>query len=235
MHEKPENNTNANTASPPEDSPASTASPDKKQESSESLASHRLRGAIRALAAITKAPGNGQVREAIGDSRLLTRRLAQLVRVRVPMSGAESANATLRDEPLAANVCLIFEACVEDDTIMAELLVGSSIILDLLKLIQVIQLIVFASVHYSNNLALFWHSEKTCASLFGGSHYNSQLNDLRIHGDRSYTYESWIVIRLKVFKVNHKTVEKTAICVTSMLMLYFLIFGRPEWMNMLLY
>ncbi|VDD79194.1 unnamed protein product [Mesocestoides corti] len=105
-------------------------------ESSESLAAHRLRGAIRALSAITRAPGCGDVRVAIGDSRLISRRLAQLIRARAPHAAeADARSPPARDEPLTANVCLILEACIED-TVMAENLVGTSIIMDLLKLIQ---------------------------------------------------------------------------------------------------
>uniref|UniRef100_A0A0X3PIT2 Uncharacterized protein n=2 Tax=Schistocephalus solidus TaxID=70667 RepID=A0A0X3PIT2_SCHSO len=113
----------------------------KVYESESSLAAHRLRGSIRALAAITKSPGCEDVRFAIGDSRLITRRLACLVRVRTAFSGeppkpaaGQTAPLPPRDEPLVANVCLILQQCV-NDTPLAEHLTGTSIILDLLKVI----------------------------------------------------------------------------------------------------
>ncbi|BHF67505.1 Tetratricopeptide repeat protein 12 [Sparganum proliferum] len=113
----------------------------KVYESESSLAAHRLRGSIRALAAITKSPGCEDVRFAIGDSRLITRRLACLVRVRTAFNGeppkpapGQSAPLPPRDEPLVANVCLILQQCI-NDTPLAEHLTGTSIILDLLKVI----------------------------------------------------------------------------------------------------
>nr|VZI30572.1 unnamed protein product [Spirometra erinaceieuropaei] len=113
----------------------------KVYESESSLAAHRLRGSIRALAAITKSPGCEDVRFAIGDSRLITRRLACLVRVRTAFSGeppkpapGQTAPLPPRDEPLVANVCLILQQCI-NDTPLAEHLTGTSIILDLLKVI----------------------------------------------------------------------------------------------------
>lgn len=112
-------------------------------ENSESLANHRLRGSIRALAGICKVDGCESVRIAIGDDRVIARRLANLIRVRVSPTAegvdwVASKNTPLsRDEPLAANVCLLLQNCV-DDTCLAEILEGTSVIMDLLKLIQVI-------------------------------------------------------------------------------------------------
>ncbi|VDM32731.1 unnamed protein product [Hydatigera taeniaeformis] len=105
----------------------------KVYESTESLTGHRLRGAIRALSTITRAPGCGDVRIAIGDDRLVARKVALLVRARAPPTTEAEGRSPLYDEPLAANACLILEACV-DDTVLAENLIGTTIIMDLLKL-----------------------------------------------------------------------------------------------------
>ncbi|CDS37631.1 tetratricopeptide repeat protein 12 [Echinococcus multilocularis] len=105
----------------------------KVYESTESLTGHRLRGAIRALSVITRAPGCGDVRIAIGDDRLVARKVALLVRARAPPISEAEKRSPPYDEPLAANACLILEACV-DDTVLAENLIGTTIIMDLLKL-----------------------------------------------------------------------------------------------------
>ncbi|KAL5107574.1 Tetratricopeptide repeat protein 12 [Taenia crassiceps] len=105
----------------------------KVYESTESLMGHRLRGAIRALSAITRAPGCGDVRIAIGDDRLVSRKVALLVRARAPPTSEAEERSPPYDEPLAANACLILEACV-DDTVLAENLIGTTVIMDLLKL-----------------------------------------------------------------------------------------------------
>lgn len=108
----------------------------KVYESTESLTAHRLRGAIRALSAITRAPGCGDVRIAIGDDRLVSRKVALLVRARAPPTSEEEKRSPPYDEPLAANACLILEACV-DDTVLAENLIGTTVIMDLLRLTRV--------------------------------------------------------------------------------------------------
>ncbi|VDK35591.1 unnamed protein product [Taenia asiatica] len=105
----------------------------KVYESTESLTGHRLRGAIRALSTITRAPGCGDVRIAIGDDRLVSRKVALLVRARAPPTSEAEERSPPYDEPLAANACLILEACV-DDTVLAENLIGTTVIMDLLKL-----------------------------------------------------------------------------------------------------
>lgn len=108
----------------------------KVYESTESLTSHRLRGAAHALSAITRAKGCEDVRIAIGDDRLVARKVAQLVRARAtPTCEAEQLSPPY-DEPLAASACLILEACV-DDTVLAENLIGTTVITDLLKLLKV--------------------------------------------------------------------------------------------------
>lgn len=108
----------------------------KVYESAESLTGHRLRGAVRALSAITRSPGCGDTRIAIGDDRLVARKIALLVRARAPPTCEAELSSPPYDEPLAANVCLILSACV-DDTVLAENLVGTTIIMDLLKLTRV--------------------------------------------------------------------------------------------------
>lgn len=108
----------------------------KVYESTESLTSHRLRGAVHALSAITRAKDCEDVRIAIGDDRLVSRKVAQLLRARaIPTHEAEK-EAPPYDEPLAASACLILEACV-DDTVLAENLIGTTVMTDLLKLIKV--------------------------------------------------------------------------------------------------
>ncbi|KAM7541954.1 hypothetical protein Aperf_G00000012908 [Anoplocephala perfoliata] len=107
----------------------------KVYESTESLTSHRLRGAAHALSAITRAKGCEDVRIAIGDDRLVARKVAQLVRARaIPTCEAEQLSPPY-DEPLAASACLILEACV-DNTVLAENLIGTTVITDLLKLLK---------------------------------------------------------------------------------------------------
>nr|CDS29235.2 tetratricopeptide repeat protein 12 [Hymenolepis microstoma] len=107
----------------------------KVYESTESLTSHRLRGAVHALSAITRAKNCEDVRIAIGDDRLVSRKVAQLLRARATPTCEAEKEAPPYDEPLVASACLILEACV-DDTVLAENLIGTTVITDLLKLIK---------------------------------------------------------------------------------------------------
>ncbi|VUZ38740.1 unnamed protein product [Hymenolepis diminuta] len=107
----------------------------KVYESTESLTSHRLRGAVHALSAITRAKDCEDVRIAIGDDRLVSRKVAQLLRARATPTREAEKEAPPYDEPLAASACLILEACV-DDTVLAENLIGTTVMTDLLKLIK---------------------------------------------------------------------------------------------------
>ncbi|VDO03558.1 unnamed protein product [Rodentolepis nana] len=107
----------------------------KVYESTESLTSHRLRGAVHALSAITRAKNCEDVRIAIGDDRLVSRKVAQLLRARATPTCEAEKEAPPYDEPLAASACLILEACA-DDTVLAENLIGTTVITDLLKLIK---------------------------------------------------------------------------------------------------
>ncbi|TPP58025.1 hypothetical protein FGIG_06996 [Fasciola gigantica] len=104
------------------------------------LTSHLLGGCIRCLAAGVS--HSIELRYAIGDDRRRVRRLARLLRAKLPgamntqtTSNVFSAPTIPRDEVLAGNACLILQHCA-DDTPLAEHLQGSSIILDLLRLIQ---------------------------------------------------------------------------------------------------
>ncbi|CAH8667968.1 unnamed protein product [Heterobilharzia americana] len=105
-----------------------------------SLSSHLISGCIRCLAAGTS--HSVYLRYIIGDDRRRVRRLARLIRVRspgfIPQSRPKSnicPPPPPRDEPLAGNVCLILQHCAAD-TPLAEHLQGTSIIYDLLSLIQ---------------------------------------------------------------------------------------------------
>uniref|UniRef100_A0A183AIN3 Armadillo repeat-containing protein 8 n=1 Tax=Echinostoma caproni TaxID=27848 RepID=A0A183AIN3_9TREM len=109
---------------------------------SDHLTSHLLGGCIRCLAAgVTHSVS---LRYAIGDDRRRVRRLARMLRAKIPSTPAVSSTSTSnvfsaptepRDEVLAGNACLILQHCT-DDTPLAEHLQGTSVILDLLKLIQ---------------------------------------------------------------------------------------------------
>ncbi|KAH8868030.1 Tetratricopeptide repeat protein 12 [Schistosoma japonicum] len=104
---------------------------------------HLITGCIRCLASGTS--HSVGLRYAIGDDRLRVRRLARLIRTRlcegILQSRCKSSTSSLhppstpRDEPLAGNVCLILQHCASD-TPLAEHLQGTSVIYDLLSLIQ---------------------------------------------------------------------------------------------------
>ncbi|CAL8103054.1 unnamed protein product [Calicophoron daubneyi] len=125
--------------------------PDKSEEpvplkltEDDQLSAHLLGGCIRCLAAATRY--SLSVRYAIGDDRRRVRRIARITRCKLqtpPLPPAKS-NPTLpscsppsvrRDEVLAGNACLILQNCC-DDTPLAEHLQGTSVIMDLLLLIQ---------------------------------------------------------------------------------------------------
>ncbi|KAF5401516.1 hypothetical protein PHET_05124 [Paragonimus heterotremus] len=105
------------------------------------LSVHLFSGCIRCLAAATK--HSHSMRYAIGDDRRRVRRLARIIRTKLPLTspqvGSKSAVCSAppppRDEPMAGNACLILQYCC-DDTPLAEHLQGTSVILDLLQLIQ---------------------------------------------------------------------------------------------------
>ncbi|VEL08266.1 unnamed protein product, partial [Protopolystoma xenopodis] len=104
------------------------------------LSSHLLSGCLRCLAVCT--PYCLSLRYAIGDSRRRVHRLARLLRARLPPADNANINASPslnitqpRDELLAGNACLVLQQCVAD-TPMAEHLVGSPVMLDLLSLMQ---------------------------------------------------------------------------------------------------
>ncbi|KAK4474982.1 hypothetical protein MN116_002084 [Schistosoma mekongi] len=104
---------------------------------------HLITGCIRCLASGTS--HSVGLRYAIGDDRRRVRRLARLIRTRLSegilQSRCKSNTSSLRhpptprDEPLAGNVCLILQHCASD-TPLAEHLQGTSVIYDLLALIQ---------------------------------------------------------------------------------------------------
>nr|CAH8874550.1 unnamed protein product [Trichobilharzia regenti] len=104
-----------------------------------SISSHLINGCIRCLAAGTS--HSISLRYIIGDDRRRVRRLARFIRVRLPFTATDNnrKSNTLRtpprDEPLAGNVCLILQHCATD-TPLAEHLQGTSVIYDLLSLIQ---------------------------------------------------------------------------------------------------
>ncbi|KAF6779073.1 hypothetical protein AHF37_01515 [Paragonimus kellicotti] len=105
------------------------------------LSVHLFSGCIRCLAAATK--HSYSMRYAIGDDRRRVRRLARIIRAKLPLTSPQvgsksavcSAPPAPRDEPMAGNACLILQYCC-DDTPLAEHLQGTSVILDLLQLIQ---------------------------------------------------------------------------------------------------
>ncbi|KAF8563493.1 hypothetical protein P879_09613 [Paragonimus westermani] len=105
------------------------------------LSVHLFSGCIRCLAAATK--HSHSMRYAIGDDRRRVRRLARIIRTKLPFTRSQvgskstvcSAPPAPRDEPMAGNACLILQHCC-DDTPLAEHLQGTSVILDLLQLIQ---------------------------------------------------------------------------------------------------
>ncbi|CAH8596747.1 unnamed protein product [Schistosoma turkestanicum] len=112
------------------------------------IASHLITGCIRCL--VTGTNHSINLRYAIGDDKRRVRRLARLIRVRLVEHNNHKSQPTSsssvmlnksrqqlppRDEPLAGNVCLILQYCVSD-TPLAEHLQGTTVIYDLLTLIQ---------------------------------------------------------------------------------------------------
>ncbi|CAH8646584.1 unnamed protein product [Schistosoma mattheei] len=108
------------------------------------MTSHLITGCIRCLALGTN--HSVSLRYAIGDDRRRVRRLARFIRARLSECtiqspvicklNASSNQLPPRDEPLAGNVCLVLQHCASD-TPLAEHLQGTSVIYDLLSLIQV--------------------------------------------------------------------------------------------------
>lgn len=112
-------------------------------DSSINLTMHLISGCIRCLAVGTK--HSMSLRYAIGDNKCRVRRLARFIRVRLPHTNKTSDRKTKgcfsvpsppRYESLAGNVCLVLQNCVSD-TPLAEHLQETSVIHDLLSLIQV--------------------------------------------------------------------------------------------------
>ncbi|CAH8663333.1 unnamed protein product [Schistosoma guineensis] len=106
------------------------------------MTSHLITGCIRCLALGTN--HSISLRYAIGDDRRRVRRLARFIRARLSEYTIQSVICKLnvssnqlppRDEPLAGNVCLVLQHCASD-TPLAEHLQGTSVIYDLLSLIQ---------------------------------------------------------------------------------------------------
>ncbi|CAH8680465.1 unnamed protein product [Schistosoma rodhaini] len=116
-------------------------SPSKNE--TNNITSHLITGCIRCLAFGTNHSIN--LRYAIGDDRRRVRRLARFIRARLSEYTLQSPSLCKlsvssnqlppRDEPLAGNVCLILQHCASD-TPLAEHLQGTSVIYDLLSLIQ---------------------------------------------------------------------------------------------------
>ncbi|GAA50517.1 tetratricopeptide repeat protein 12 [Clonorchis sinensis] len=125
--------------------PTLSSTSDSNRDQDHQLSAHMLSGCIRCLAAATN--HSVRMRYFIGDDRRRVRRLARVIRAKLPPSsgGVPPQNSLKssvcsgptqpRDEPLAGNACLILQHCC-DDTPLAEHLQGTSVILDLLQLIQ---------------------------------------------------------------------------------------------------